>query len=154
MFCWRGLKLFRWSKVTFASRSSTKPSTTAWKNNWRWGDEAFSAPFQIIGKQLRGYVKELHLAIESITSSFWTCTFSSRIGIACAVRHIHLSKVASKFISGISFNSKTVKSWIKGEGGGICLFCKTLLEYFPQHWPWSCHTGLDLLLHLWSKHCH
>ena len=39
--------------VTFASKSSTRPSTTAWKNNCRWGDEAISAPFQIIVKHFR-----------------------------------------------------------------------------------------------------
>ena len=35
-------------------------------------------------------VTQFHLSIESVTSCFWTCSLSSRIGIAGTVRHIHL----------------------------------------------------------------
>ena len=36
------------------------------------------------------FVTQFHLSIESVTSCFWTCSLSSRIGIAGTVRHIHL----------------------------------------------------------------
>ena len=78
--------------ATFSNKSSTRPSTTALNCNVniKW--------WVHVMLYIEGYprfVTQFHLSIESVTSCFWTCSLSSRIGIAGTVRHIHLCKPIS-----------------------------------------------------------
>ena len=73
--------------VTFSNKSSTRPSTTALNCNvnLKWWVHVM-----LYTEGYPSFVTQFHLSIESVTSCFWTCSLSSRIGIAGTVRHIHL----------------------------------------------------------------
>ena len=73
--------------VTFSNKSSTRPSTTALNCNI---DIKWWVHVMLYIEGYPRFVTQFHLSIESVTSCFWTCSLSSRIGIAGTVRHIHL----------------------------------------------------------------